>query len=418
MPTTHHETRLPIANVGDFGGNVSPVKFSVPPGFMNARELFQHVLARLWGRRADGDLDVRADDVWVAMNDRIRSGEINLHWRDATQTIREAARRSKIEFLVQKSDGPKRLGYDRWAFGTDEYWENTLWQSEFLIPAPRELADHQGNALFVETGDAKAWIETLTSPWSLAKPLFRNPDNLPDIPLLHSVACWLAGQNDRDFFEFCEERAALRGLIADAERRAQLGQKPDEDQFSAIAEGSARLATISEACDLLMSAIRNGGLIVYGRKDEMSADQPIPRSVFQTDVRLDPLQDMLLPAARITDEQYARANMSGRWIDVSLQREELIRFFAVSDKPIASSSRKGAASSDNELPANRPRLPSARDWARKTASAWKPGDKKLGREKTIKSLMSEFELSREQAREVWNDMPQGIRRSRGHPGKS
>ncbi len=119
-------------------------------------------------------------------------------------------------------------------------------------------------------------------------------------------------------------------------------------------------------------------------------------------------EDMLVPGRSNSDEEERLARNAGRWKHVRFEAAEFRWFYS-------SHSEENSEKPKNppELPQRRPKTKDARNAFDDLVRTWEPGAPHKKRVETIEWLRDEYDLSRDEARILWDELAPKEWRKRG-----
>ena len=408
--------REPLGEIGE----------TVPDGFIRADELMEFALPAVWGKDyanaamealplgvekseklAEAIANGRAEGVAQRLKDALVSGRL-LGW--------EFRRRSRAEWFP-----PQRIPSGDWSSVNPHSLVVLLHTGSGYFLEQSMPGSDDGAVIAFKNDEAEVWLRSLTPATRLPRLSDLSSAQLPydNVPL-STALCWRAGQTAKHWFDVQSMGASIRDSAAAIE--AFSPEDSSRTEFDSIcfdlADRLAAKIRRNRAALELLKLMAEGRLNAWGLKSPGHGElERIESDEFVVRREIVAYEDMLIPGKSSDNTEQSIAVRQGTWKHVRFLRSELLRGLGKNEDQTGSLEETSTQTEGSDLPVRRPRMKAAREWAKELEASWTTGCKKLGRDDTIKRLMSQFELSREQAREIWGTLPKEIRRGRGNPGQ-
>ncbi|SHL84887.1 hypothetical protein SAMN05444414_1612 [Roseovarius marisflavi] len=278
-----------------------------------------------------------------------------------------------------------------------------------------------GKTFFLQDAEVEHWINCLEPMSHLPTDVERDGDLLPNRTIFASEAiCWIAGQEIRDWFGLIETGAVMRDSITALQ--AYDGGTYDDKYYSAAQNFCLLLAekhVRSHAANEIIQSMREGRLTGYGVPDHQSSDtahsefKTVPKTAFLIQREFSSngnFTDCLFAASTSDRTENQQASNEADWTYVRFQKEDLIKIWG--RNPEDDSNRWGMEKKSErpmrknpDLPVRIPKMREAEAHVKKLVDCWKPGDFAPKRDIFVHELKEQFELSRDEARQLWSKVP-------------
>lgn len=329
--------------------------------------------------------------------------------------------------------------------GPDGNWESThrIPANVFADKEPRDVGTEfllscagpifsafpdwlRDKTLFLHENEFEAWLDCLEPLACLPKTVERQDHLLPERHINASEAiCWIAGQDVCDWYGLIEVGGDLRDTLSFLER--QRDQTSGYDYDAAAVNAITLLAekqTRSHAANEILRLMREGKLVGFGAryKDHDASFQAIPQTAFLVQrefCSLGKFIDCLAPAKTDDGVENEQAGNEEAWTHVRFDRDALVEIWghnvkaepAKQDSAASSSARKRKP---EDLPVRIPKMRAAKEYSAELEKQWGRGEAQWRQPDFVEYFRENFDLSRDEARELWQQLPQVWRR-RGRP---